>query len=558
MSARTRLTAAALVLAVALTSGPAFAQVSAAPLEKVDPWGVGYLGKADGAMPAALWANTDGDTLAAVLAALQPTQLSPAARTALRRVILSSAKAPAGGAALVPERLRLIEQLGETERSIDLRKRFPDTAWGKAGDRLASDYELSNGRSQTACARVADKRADDPMWMPVRALCYAIAKDFNAAGMISEQITTADSMTNVWLVQAIETMREATKTRPAGRYGTPFDAAVSVAAKLSAPADAMRALTPDIAAAIVRHPTSTLEQKRGALRIALDGGKLLPSEVVAVLTMKDETPVPAAARTPQRAAAPKADFLALALTAAAKTDMPADARATAYAIALKGAETISDFRLAAHALNDAIKDLPRSDASLPHAEAFARAALTLGDEKQAGEWRKLMDKAPNDKSDPWAEARIDLMLSFASDTGDKNGAILNRLLASVPAPPATPAKTATPQQRQQDLRRIENTRVLFLYVGAGRPLPPAARTALAAQRTAGRGVSDSALTRIQAAASANAVGEAALAAIAQVGSDASAISFAGLSDLMIQFRTLGFDRDANNLALEALQVWKAL
>ena len=81
---------------------------------------------------------------------------------------------------------------------------------------------------------------------------------------------------------------------------------------------------------------------------------------------------------------------------------------------------------------------------------------------------------------------------------------------------------------------------------------------LAAQRTAGRGVSDSAIARIYAAARQDADAEAALAIVGQLGSDVSALSFAGLSDLLVQMQTIGLTDDANAIALEALQVWKAL
>ena len=128
------------------------------------------------------------DVLAPLYASLQPQQLSPAGRAALRRIALSPAKAPADGGALLPERLRILEQLGETERSIDLRKRFATTAWGKGHDRLASEYELAQGQSQTACARVADKRGDDADWMPIRAFCLALAKDFNGATLVGERL----------------------------------------------------------------------------------------------------------------------------------------------------------------------------------------------------------------------------------------------------------------------------------------------------------------------------------------------------------------------------------
>jgi hypothetical protein len=550
MSARTSAGIACLFLALA---APASAQVTSAPLGQLDPWSVGWLGRNDGQLASSIWANTSSEALAPVYAELKPGQLSPAARAALRRVALSAAKSPAdGGADLIPERLRLIEQLGETDRSIDLRKRYSDTPWGKRADRLASDFDLLHDRVQPGCARVTGKRADDQTWMPLRAFCFALAGDFDAASLAAEHIATDETNSGVWLLAAISTMEAPGKTRPEGRYATPFEAAVSMAAKLSAPASALANAPPDVAAAIVQHPSATLEQKRAALRPALDGGRLKPADVLAVVNAKDETPTVKAAGG--RAAAPKTDFLALALTAAANAEAKPDARATAYAAALKSAETPSDFRLAAYALLDPIKALPKTDATASHAETFARAALLAGDIKAAQDWRKTIDE----KADPWAAARIDLLLSYATTSGDKTGAILDRLIASVPPAPPTQAKAATPATRQLDLRRIENTRALFLYSGTGRELSPAQRALLASQKSAGRGVSDAALTRITAAADQDADGEAALASIALLGSDVSALSFAGLADILTQMRRVGLEADANALALEALQVWKAL
>ena len=556
MSARNSAAPIAIALALAAAS-PSHAQVASAPLGQVDPWGVGWLGRNEGQLPTTIWANTSSEALGPVYAELKPLQLSPAGRAALRRVALSSAKGPADGAAeLIPERLRIIEQLGETERSVDLRKRFPDTAWGKTAERLTSQYELGLGRSESACSRVTSKRGDDPDWMPVRALCFALAGKFDAATLAAEHMqadeTKSDgAKSDVWLLAALATMETPAKTKPEGRYGTPFEAAVSIGAKLSAPAGAFANTPSDVAAAIVQHPAASLEQKRGALRPALDGGRLKPADVLAVLTAKDETPVarPAAAR-----AAPKTDFLALAMSAAANAEAKVDAKSTAFAAALKGADTPSDFRLAAYALLDPIKALPKGDATAPNAETFARVAILAGDTKAAQDWRKAMDE----KADPWAAARIDLMLSYAGVGADKGGAILDRLIAAVPPPPEVAAKAATPATRQLDLRRIENTRALFLHAGTGRDLDPGQRALLAAQKSAGRGVSDAAITRITSAADQDADGEAALASIALLGPDVSALSFAGLADILTQMRRAGLEADANALALEALQLWKAL
>jgi hypothetical protein len=595
--------------ALIVLAGPAFAQndappkdasrdalkdsVAVAPLGQTDPWSVGWLGKADGAVANTIWSGTDTTTLAQLMADLQPTALSPAARQALRRIVLSSTRGPRDGANLIPERLRLIELVGETERSVDLRKRFPNTDWGKDADLLASSYELAAGRSQSACARVADKAPDLQPWMPLRALCYAIAGDLNAAGGISEHTQGADGQPDTWLIAALSTVNAAAKAKPPGRYDTALSAAVSITAKLSVPNDAMGKTPPDIALAILRHPDATLEQKRNAMRIVADANRLVAADALAVLNAPADAPAPGS-RAASRA---KPDFLAMALTAAADRGFSDDARAAAFAAAFKGAETPTDFHIAAIVLHSQLKSLPKSDATQPNAEAFVRAALAAGDLPLAIEWRKLMDRKPParpasetpDKTDPgkagpskadkndkaekgeksdkveapeapdlWAAARLDLMLSFAGAPGEKPADILDRLIDAVPPAPETASKAATPAQRQAELRRIENTRALFLYVGSGRALNPAARTLLGTLRTAGRGVPDGALARIQAALNAKADGEAALAAIAQVGGDPSAVSFAGLADLIAALHDAGLDKDANAIALEALQPWKAL
>jgi hypothetical protein len=561
------LAAGGLALAFALTlSQPALPQqVAAAPLSQVDSWGVGGLAASEASVPATFWSNTTGEALTPVFMALQARDLSPAGRALLRRIMLSKSKGPAGGNALVPERLRLIEQLGENAFSADLRKRYGDTDWGKSGDRLAIEMDLVGGQKES-CSRVQGKPAADKTLMPLRAFCAALNSDFNAASLIGEQIADADESFGVWLLAAIENIREPTKTRPDGRYGSPFEAAVSVAAKLNVPAGAMNATSSDVAAAIALNTTATLEQRRAALRPALDGREIKASTVLAVLTKKDETPAPPQPKQSGRVQPPRPDLLAQALAMFADAEAKPDARAAAYAAALRSAETMSDARLVSTALGDAIKALPKTDATLPFAETFARAALFNGDTKQASDWRKQMASVPKEQLDAWALARLDLMFSFAGATNEKPGAILDRLIAAAP-PPAQPEpgkaaapapKNPTPADKQLDLRRIENARVLFLYAGTGRDLSPAQRALLATQRAAGRGVSDAAIARISSAIDQNANGEAAVAIISLLGPDTSAISFAGLSDLLAQLRRIGFEKDADAIALESLQAWKGL
>lgn len=550
MRRRNRLLAAgALVLVLC---APATAQVTAGSLPQTDPWGVGWIGANDGPLPTTIWSHTNEDTLAPLFAALKPHELAPSAQQALRRVMMSKAKGP-GGVTLIPERLRVLEELGETASAVDLRRRYDETDWGKDGDRLGAEYDLVSGKRDAACALAGRQGASDAAWRPIRALCAALAKDIGAANVLAEQIATTDEGFGVWLLGALAAINAPDLKKPDGRYGTAFEAAVSVAAQLPAPANAFTNARWDIAAAVAANAEATPAQRRAALRPAVEGGKLKAADVLAVLM----TPVDAPPK-PARGAAARPDQLALAIAAANDAEATPTARAAAYASAFKSAETLTDARVAALGLIAAIHALPRNDDTLAYADTFARASLLAGDVAHAGEWRKLLGTQEDAQQDVWALARLDLMLGLAGAKTDKPADLLDRMIAATqPKDGAKAGAAASSGEQQLAIRRIENTRLLFLHVGLGRDLTGEQRTLLTTLRTAGRGVPDAAIARITSAARQDADGEAALAAIAQLGTDVSALSFAGLSDLLAQLNVIGMSRDADAVALEAMQVWKA-
>lgn len=541
-------------LALLLACSPsAAAQVSSAPPAQVDAWGVGWISANEGAVPATFWANTDAETLGPIMAGIQPRELAPSGAAVLGRILMSRGKGPAGGAELTAERIRLLEQLGETANATELRKRYSGAAWGKPGERLSAEWELLSGQDEAGCAVAKGKPATDVDWMPARALCATLAKDVSTTGVITEQIARTNETLGVWLIGALGAINTPALKKPDGRYASPLEASISIRAGLSTPANAFAAVPADIAAQVALSKTATNEQRRAAMRPAFYGGKLKVDDVLAILALKDEAAKPAVR------GASKPDYLALAIAASADKNAKADAKATAYAAALRSAETLNDGRLIAAVLAPAIKALPKNEATLPYAEPLARAALLAGDEKLAADWRKHLGTLPKDKQDAWAMARIDLMFALSGASTEKLSPILERMVAAAPYPePNTQTKSSTSGEQQLAVRRIENTRALFLAAGLHRDLTADQRALLAGQRTAGRGVSDAAIARITAAARQNADAEAALAIIAQLGPDVSALSFAGLSDLLSQMVNIGLTEDANAIALEALQVWKAL
>ena len=71
-------------MCLAVGASAASAQVvSSGPLQQVDPWGVGWLGQADGALGADTWRNTDAAALKPLMGTINPAQLSPAAQQGL-------------------------------------------------------------------------------------------------------------------------------------------------------------------------------------------------------------------------------------------------------------------------------------------------------------------------------------------------------------------------------------------------------------------------------------------------------------------------------------------
>jgi hypothetical protein len=545
MRPRNRLLAAG-ALALALGS-PAAAQVTAGSLPQTDPWGVGWISANDSPLPTTIWNNTDEATLAPLFAALKPRELAPSARQALRRVLLSKAKGP-GGITLIPERLRLLEELGETENAVDLRRRYREQEWGKDADILSAEFGLAGSNTDAACGLAS--RQTDVEWRSVRALCAALAGDVGGTNVLVEQIAATDETSGMWLLGALPAINAPELKKPEGRFATPFEAAVSVAAKLPAPASAFAGMRADVAAAIAANDEATPTQRRAALRIAIEGGKLKAADVAEVLALPAEAPV--------RGAAARANALTQAMTAAADKEAEPATQAAAYAAALKAAETLTDARIASLGLLAAIKALPRNDDTLAYADAFARASLIAGDTAHASEWRKHLGTMADESQDAWANARLDMMLNLAGAKTDKPVELLDRMIAAVqPKEGEKPGAASSSGEQQLAIRRIENTRVLFLHVGLGRDLTGEQRTLLSSSRTAGRGVPDAAIARITTAARQDADGEAALATVAQLGSDVSALSFAGLSDLQTQLNVIGMSKDAEAIALEAMQVWKA-
>lgn len=159
--------------------------VESAPLA-VDPFSMGSLTAANGAMPEALWDGAEPQTIEGLLD-LAPAQLAaPSLGEVMRRVLLSSGEAPAGASpSLGGKKLLALARAGfaEEARTIaSLSNAERNDPW--VGQALAV-ADLLQGNTAAACRRGANivSGRGEPFWVKLRVLCYAQAGELDAADL---------------------------------------------------------------------------------------------------------------------------------------------------------------------------------------------------------------------------------------------------------------------------------------------------------------------------------------------------------------------------------------
>lgn len=192
-----RRAAAALLMGVTglAMAGPGRAQLVLPPAIETrsltaNAFETGTLDARDGAMAPELWVDTDPETIAFLLDQAPARPAAPAMGAALARVLLSPGRSPVTDDRAVNDRLggkkllALINAgfIGETRTIVSLSDApANDPATGKA---LAT-ADLATGAVDAACARGAqlEDGRNAPFWVKVRAFCYAVAGERDAADL---------------------------------------------------------------------------------------------------------------------------------------------------------------------------------------------------------------------------------------------------------------------------------------------------------------------------------------------------------------------------------------
>ncbi|MEM5515866.1 hypothetical protein WNY37_02820 [Henriciella sp. AS95] len=570
--------AAALVLAVL----PANAQIESAGLDDVDSWGVSLLERGEQSLGDQVWSGSDGDYLLELLNAIDVDQLTVPERDVLSRALRSPANGLRGddAAAVLAKRLDLLVALGEDGAASKLARQFDEPPEGFDGDAILSDRRLANGDLDVVC-RQMDPAAEGAFWAQLRAICTLSDEDY-AAAELSIEIAAQQEGVEPWFSETAIAVLAESEDLPDARYGSGLEIALSQLAGLPITEDTIDSMTPEIAAEIAGDEDIDLTLRLMAASKAAAAGALNPkahrrlyADLIETEGFEPETAIEAAfvvlAREPE--AVPEPEVVALAQSTGGPRDLramnedwiepvqPEDVSPDALE-----AETVDEISLAeeqALAVSEALRQAGgRQDELLAVARLlqadlgqlainedtrfaaipFAAALLSVGDQAGAVRWLDGLDEDEISNVDAFDAA---LLRGYADIGGAERSAEAARAVAD------TLLETGIePGQQEQALR------LMSLWSGFDMPMPVRARMVLADADLQSRRIASGKMVAIEAAARNDAPGEALFSLLGETRGQPQQLSGADLQDTIEVLRLIDAEDEAQQLALEAGEIWK--
>jgi hypothetical protein len=378
---------------------PAVAQVSAiqaavveTDLKSFDAWEVGAARQSEGVLPNTLWKNSDAVAVGALFDKVGKPFASPGANRLARAALLSPGSAPTGSEAAAREaarkRFAALGRMGAANEIALMVSASPAAAADPSIAMFAAQAELARGRNAEACRRgqaftppaSVTTAPNELFLLRLRAFCYAAAGDGPAADIASDVARNA-GVNDPWLFSALPTLASAdAKTKPAAKYDTSLNAAVSLAGGFKAAAKPLAGSSLLAVSAVARSEAAAPAVRVEAAVTALQAGAIEPAAARAALASGADLKATKAVPVPLAVSAVK--------MVSAATD--STTRAQALDAALASMLNYVDYVAAARLFEDDIRALPKDATTVSHGVAMARALLAVGDSKAAAEWRNLV------------------------------------------------------------------------------------------------------------------------------------------------------------------------
>lgn len=520
-----RLATKAAFAAFLLTGTAAQAQILAAVqsngIRPIDAWETGQVPRGDLELPTTLWNNSDAAAIGPLMDKMTGPFASPAATRLARAAMLSGGGAPAGSEIAAGEaarkRFAALGRFGAADEIVAMANVATQAASDPGILAFATQADLARGRPADACRR-SQSASNEPYILRLRAYCFALNGE-QAPTDLAIEVARQAGVNDFWLFSALPVLYGAT-AKPAARFDTSLNAAVSIAAELKPgklPLASSTLLALDV---IAREEDSPALLRAQAAQNALRGYAIAPEIAKASLA-------PAVAMKSTKAAPLPALVLGLQSIAAAQT--PA-AKALTIETTLKKTSTYADYVAAARLLRDDIVNLPRDATTAPAALSMARASLAMGDVKLAAAWREIIGQSGPAPSES-VRAALDTAIAIAGGGND-----------------------AAALQHRIELGGAGAARDAALFGALGQPTSERASALIAATPQAkGFKIADATLVAAMVSASQRgAQGETALYAARVVGPCAHVIDRASLVSTIQALRAVGLESAAREIALEAM------
>jgi len=369
---------------------PSDPSVQVDSLGAVDPDTVGTLRPDEGGFGLDMWRGTSRALVDKLLPALPADSSSAAMRSLARRLLLSSARPPAGegkSGSLLQVRAELLAEMGDLDSLEALLNVIPSRVRTPELARIEANMRFLANDNARACALAAGQigRDDRPFWEKAFVFCQALAGQHEKAalGVSLLRETGVDDKVFFDLVDALAGENAAAVGSLPDP--TPLLLAMARAANVQLPADVIARNRPMILRAVATSPNAPVALRLEAGERAESMGAL-PAQTLrelyaAINFSKEEL------ENPLSRAEAESGPLSRALlyrTSIAQTIPVAQAEAVAKALALgrEGGRYVSTARVFLPVLNN----IPPSAELLWFAPEAVRALLAAGETGQAASW----------------------------------------------------------------------------------------------------------------------------------------------------------------------------
>ena len=514
-------------------------------LRELDPDSGGILDSSLGGLGVDMWAGADRSRLLRLLPQLPAFYRSPALHDLGRRLLLSSAIAPARGpddpgTSLIGLRIERLAAMGLTGAVAEMMAIAPPPETDATLLRLHLDNRLLLDDTEGACGAFAAAQVtlEAPLGDQLRVFCDALADNKEAAGITANLLREGGEIDDPAFFALADALTAGLRANVKSLADPqPIHLAMAMAAEVKLPSDVLETESPIMLRALADSPLVSDSVRLAAAERAALAGALAPVDLAGRYVALEFSRKELDNAISIAEGEPSPRNRALLYQAAKQQDLPV-ARAAAMQKAWALAAADGSYRLSIAVYQGELEALQPSAELLWFAADATRALFLLNQQERALAWAATAQRHAQEAEEKQAAMRLWPLVALAegSSTGQAHERWLSAIAEAGPADAAMKAGYAYSLFEAMGERMAEG-RWEALLDGGGTATATAPDLAY--------------LRAFRMAASAGRRGETALLAILTLGGDLGDYGPGLLSEIVIGLRKVGLEDEARRLAIEA-------